>query len=125
MIDRDPRLSASISETNLPMTGMPSRSRSPSYFSDEDDRRKKEQKKHALQMEIEKRKRALEENARLQYELRKLTEAADITQKVKCQILRREIFFSTFFVVEKLIGPLTNNVLYQLVRKQFTTSSVC
>ena len=47
------KLTPSQSETCIPLIP---RSRTPTYFSDEDDRRIKEEKRHQLQMEIQKRK---------------------------------------------------------------------
>ena len=75
----EPRpLMASRSETNIPLTY---RSRSPNYFADEDERRRREEKRLLLQQEIVKRKQQLEENARLQWELRKYREQGDMTRQ--------------------------------------------
>ena len=79
LVERDARLSSSQSESCLPMTVSP-RSQTPTYFSDDDDRKRKEEKKHHLQLEIHKRKAQMEENARLQYELRKLVQSAELSR---------------------------------------------
>jgi hypothetical protein len=52
----------------------------PLAYYDEEDWNVREERKQILQMEIEKRKRALEENSRLQSELRRLSESADISR---------------------------------------------
>lgn len=76
----EPRLMSSRSETNLPLT-MSYRSRSPNYFADDHERRQREEKRMILQQEIVKRKHQLEENARLQWELRKYRESGDMTRQ--------------------------------------------
>jgi hypothetical protein len=73
------RLSSSHSETHLPLMADRPYSRTPTHFSDDEDMMMKTEKKHLLQAEIENRKRRIEENARLQHELRQLTKNADIT----------------------------------------------
>lgn len=80
LVERDPTLSSSLSESCLPMSSAP-RSRTPNYFSDDDDQKKKEEKKQQLRLEIRKRKQQIEENARLQYELRKMAENVDVTRR--------------------------------------------
>jgi len=84
------RLTPSQSETSLPLTMM-QRSRSPMFFDDDDERgmRIKEEKRQQLQLEIKKRRKQLEENARLQYELRKIRETGDITKQDFDQIKAR------------------------------------
>merc|ERR1719210_2675211 len=78
---------ASRSMTNLPLTtGMGLRSRSQgsmnqNYFADEYERRQREEKRLLLQQEIVKRKQQLEENARLQWELRRYRESGDMTRQ--------------------------------------------
>ena len=62
--------------------GIP-RSRTPLFFaaSDDDERRIKEEKRHQLQMEIQKRKQQIEENTRLQYELKKIAESGELSRQ--------------------------------------------
>lgn len=77
----EPSLHPSHSEASIPLSFL-SRSRSPSYFADmEEDRRRKEQKRKILQMEILKRKKQLQENARLQQELRRMKELGDVSRQ--------------------------------------------
>ena len=77
LVERDPRLASSQSESDLLMSLTHSGPLAAYY--DEEDWHVKEERKQILQMEIEKRKRALEENARLQSELRRLSESADLS----------------------------------------------
>lgn len=74
------KLTPSQSETCLPMMTIP-RSRTPGFFTDEEERRIKEEKRHQLQMEIAKRKMQIEENTRLQYELKKLAESGELSRQ--------------------------------------------
>ena len=79
----DYKLTPSMSETYLPMSGLlPPRSRTPTsyYYDYDDDRLLKEAKKHKLRVEINKRKKQLEENARLHNEIKKMTEAVDLSR---------------------------------------------
>lgn len=71
-------MSVSRSESQLPgssRSGSRSGSRTPTYYSDDDEGKIKEEKKARLQYEIDKRKRQLEETARLKTELLKLARA--------------------------------------------------
>ncbi|XP_050412388.1 regulating synaptic membrane exocytosis protein 2 [Patella vulgata] len=72
------QLSVSRSESQITAgyrSGSGSGSRTPSYYSDDEEMKAKEEKKAQLQYEIDKRKRQLEETARLKHELLKLARA--------------------------------------------------
>lgn len=72
-----PRLSASQSESCLPVT---SQSGTPTYYhSDDDEVKNKEEKRLLLQMEIGLRKRRLEQTRMLQQEIRRLVEMPDVS----------------------------------------------
>ncbi len=80
----DFKLTPSASESYLPMSGLlPPRSQTPAsyYYDYDDDRLIKEAKKHKLRMEINKRKKQIEENTRLHNEIKRMTEAVNLSQK--------------------------------------------
>ena len=79
MLEREARMSSSHSESSLPLTSRYHRSKTPTYFSDDDDVKHKEEKKVHLKLEIGIRKRQLEETKYLQNEIRKLAEMPDIS----------------------------------------------
>ena len=76
LVDKDERANAPYRDViNQPL----SRShKSKSQYSGIDQLQNKDEKRHLLQVEIDKRKAALAENARLRREIQKLTEAANI-----------------------------------------------
>ena len=79
----DYKLTPSVSENYLPMSGMlPPRSKTPTshYYDYDDDKLKKEAKKQKLRVEINKRKKQLEENARLHDEIKRRTAAGDLSR---------------------------------------------
>ncbi len=76
LVERDTRLTNSQSESDISLTALRGRN----YFPDADDKQRLEEKKYKLQMEIAKRRMNMEDNARLQHELRQLSESNSISQ---------------------------------------------
>ena len=80
--EKDQRLSVSHSELSMAGAQLPQlRPKSPGYYSDDEDRRRKQEKMHNLQVEIEHRKMQIEETAQLQEELRRLALHPDVSGK--------------------------------------------
>lgn len=112
MIDKDSMLASSHSETNIPLS-MLQRSRT-HHFTNDDDKLTKEEKRQQLQIEIEKRRKALEENARLRYEIQKLTEAANISaydfEDAKAKYKQHIVRTTSDYVPSGIIRPLHRDV---------------
>lgn len=109
-------LSSSQSESFL-SEGYAGHSRTPTYFSDDEEKRTKEEKRQILQYEIEKRKKQLEETARLQHELIRLSRARQAVAHSYDDIPRRYAYStSPRHVPTGIIKPLDDELPYQLER---------
>lgn len=110
MIDKECMLGSSSSETNIPMSMSLQRSRT-HHFPLEEDKLSKAEKRQQLQIEIEKRRKALEENARLRQEIQKLTEAANISaydfEETKSKY-KQHVQHSGDYTQTGIIRPLNN-----------------
>lgn len=74
-------MTSSRSETSIPFRK--------AFLGEEDELRRKEEKRHLLKLEIEKRKRELDENLQLQMELKRLTESVSMNPLEYNQIRKR------------------------------------
>ncbi|CAE1170175.1 unnamed protein product [Acanthosepion pharaonis] len=109
-------LSSSHSESYL-ADGLAGHLKTPTYFSDDEEKRTKEEKRQILQYEIEKRKKQLEETARLQHELIRLSRARQAVAHSYDDIPRRYAYStSPRHVPTGIIKPLDDDLPPQLER---------